>query len=115
MGLEISSHLHPVGSFDLADHDVPTGREEVWRFTPVKRLKGLHNGRFSGDGKVVVDVDTPPEVSVEAVERSDSRLGSVFRVPMRTDSGTTPRNACLGRRLLSATRLTAHCGMERTA
>ena len=40
MGLEVSSHLHPVGSFDLSDHPVPTGREEVWRFTPLKRLRG---------------------------------------------------------------------------
>jgi len=43
MGLDVSSHLHPVGSFDLADHPVPTGREEVWRFTPLKRLRGLHD------------------------------------------------------------------------
>ena len=43
MGLRVSSHLHPVGSFDLADHPVPTGREEVWRFTPLKRLRGLHD------------------------------------------------------------------------
>ena len=42
MGLDVSSHLHPEGSFDLADHPVPTGREEVWRFTPLKRLRGLH-------------------------------------------------------------------------
>ncbi len=41
MGLDVSSHLHPVGSFDLSDHPVPTGREEVWRFTPLKRLRGL--------------------------------------------------------------------------
>jgi Fe-S cluster assembly protein SufD len=75
---QVASHLHPLGSFDLDDHAVPTGREEVWRFTPVKRLKGLHNGRFSGDGKIVVDVDTPPEVSVETVDRSDRRLGSVY-------------------------------------
>ncbi len=43
MGLDVSSHLHPVGSFDLSDHPVPTGREEVWRFTPLKRLHGLHD------------------------------------------------------------------------
>ena len=24
----------------------PTGREEAWRFTPLKRLGGLHNGTF---------------------------------------------------------------------
>ena len=39
---KVESHLHPAGSFDVADHEVPTGREEIWRFTPLKRLKGLH-------------------------------------------------------------------------
>ena len=39
-----ASHLHPVASFDLADHPVPTGREEVWRFTPLRRLRGLLEG-----------------------------------------------------------------------
>ena len=38
----VGSHLHPLGSFDLDDHPVPTGREEIWRFTPLRRLKGLH-------------------------------------------------------------------------
>jgi Fe-S cluster assembly protein SufD len=74
----VASHLHPVGSFDLDDHAVPTGREEVWRFTPMKRLKGLHNGRFTGDGKVVVDVDAADDVRIESVDRTDSRLGSVY-------------------------------------
>jgi len=35
------SHLHPAASFDLADHPVPNGREEVWRFTPMRRLRGV--------------------------------------------------------------------------
>ena len=43
MGPEkVLSHLHPEGSFDVAEHEVPTGREEVWRFTPLKRLRGIH-------------------------------------------------------------------------
>jgi Fe-S cluster assembly protein SufD len=75
---QVSSHLHPVGSFDLDDHEVPSGREEVWRFTPLKRLKGLHNGKFTGDGKLVVDVDAGSDVRVETVDRSDPRLGSVY-------------------------------------
>ena len=25
---------------------VPTGREEAWRFTPLGRLRGLHNGEY---------------------------------------------------------------------
>jgi len=24
------------------ERPVPTGREEIWRFTPLKRLRGLH-------------------------------------------------------------------------
>jgi Fe-S cluster assembly protein SufD len=73
-----ASHLHPQGSFDLDDHPVPTGREEVWRFTPVKRLRGLHDGTAAAGGKVVVDVDAPDEVRVETVGRDDGRLGDVY-------------------------------------
>ncbi len=40
----VASHLHPVPSFDLADHPIPNGREEVWRFTPLRRLRGLLDG-----------------------------------------------------------------------
>ncbi|QBX57149.1 Fe-S cluster assembly protein SufD [Nocardioides seonyuensis] len=39
---KVESHLNPVGSFEVADNPVPTGREEIWRFTPLKRLKQLH-------------------------------------------------------------------------
>ena len=43
----VEFHLHPEPSFDLADHPVPTGREEIWRFTPMKRIKGLFEGTAS--------------------------------------------------------------------
>jgi Fe-S cluster assembly protein SufD len=47
----VASHLHPPGSFRVEDHPVPTGREEVWRFTPLKRLRGLHaDAPFASDG-----------------------------------------------------------------
>ena len=32
----VASHLHPTPSWDLADHPMPKGLEEIWRFTPVK-------------------------------------------------------------------------------
>jgi Fe-S cluster assembly protein SufD len=72
------SRLHPTGSFELSDHPVPSGREEAWRFTPVKRLKGLHDGSFVPGGQASVDVQIPAEVKVELVDRDDSRLGSVY-------------------------------------
>ena len=37
----VESHLHPTPSWDVADHPQPTGREEIWRFTPLKRFKTL--------------------------------------------------------------------------
>ncbi|MDI9627244.1 MAG: SufD family Fe-S cluster assembly protein [Acidobacteriota bacterium] len=38
---QFTSHLHPTPSWLRADHTVPTGREETWRFTPVDRFKVL--------------------------------------------------------------------------
>jgi Fe-S cluster assembly protein SufD len=77
-----ASHLHPTGSAAVEDHPVPTGREEIWRFTPLKRLRGLHDGTATGDGggggKVVIEVDVPPEVRVETVGRGDPRLGGIY-------------------------------------
>jgi len=35
-------------SFDVADFPALTGREEEWRFTPLKRLRGLTDGATSG-------------------------------------------------------------------
>ena len=62
-------------SYDVKDFPIPGGREEDWRFTPLERLHGLHEGDGSGDGKVLVEVDAAPEVTVETVERGDKRLG----------------------------------------
>ncbi|AZI59487.1 Fe-S cluster assembly protein SufD [Nakamurella antarctica] len=39
----IGSHTGRVGSIDPADHPVPTGKEEEWRFTPLRRLRGIHD------------------------------------------------------------------------
>ena len=37
----VESHLHPRPSWNVADHPMPTGREEIWRFTPISRIKAL--------------------------------------------------------------------------
>jgi Fe-S cluster assembly protein SufD len=62
-------------SYAVGDFPVPTGREEDWRFTPLDRLRHLHEDDGPGDGKVLVEVDAAPEVTVETVERTDPRLG----------------------------------------
>ncbi len=60
---QISSHLHPGASYDVASHPVPTGREEVWRFTPLKRLRGLLEGP-PATGKLEWQVSAPPGVEI---------------------------------------------------
>ncbi|WP_369200919.1 Fe-S cluster assembly protein SufD [Streptomyces sp. PU-14G] len=62
-------------SFDVADFPVPHGREEEWRFTPLDRLKGLHDGTAQASGGIKVDVSAPDGVTVEAVGRDDKRVG----------------------------------------
>ena len=74
MGPEkVLSHLHPEGSFDLADHAVPTGREEVWRFTPLKRLRGLHADAPFGGPSATTSHNAPSGVRVEEVGGDEAR------------------------------------------
>ncbi|ACU96649.1 Iron-regulated ABC transporter permease protein SufD [Saccharomonospora viridis DSM 43017] len=62
-------------SYDVQAFEVPSGREENWRFTPLKRLRGLHDGTAAATGEVKIDAETAPEVTVETVGRDDARLG----------------------------------------
>ncbi|HEU5159190.1 MAG TPA: Fe-S cluster assembly protein SufD [Streptosporangiaceae bacterium] len=71
------STLHERSSYAVDDFDVPNGREEEWRFTPMRRLRNLHKGA-PADGKVLVEVDAAPEVRVETVGRGDERLGRAY-------------------------------------
>ena len=67
-------------SFDVADFPSLTGREEDWRFTPLRRLRGLHDGS-------AVPTATPPRheydalpagVTIGHVTKDDPRIGSVL-------------------------------------
>jgi Fe-S cluster assembly protein SufD len=62
-------------SFDVNAFEVPGGRDELWRFTPLKRLHGLHDGSAPATGNAVVEVTERPDVTVETVRRGDERLG----------------------------------------
>jgi len=72
------SRLHERQSFDPADFGVPTGREEEWRFTPLRRLRGLHSSDGPGDGKVAVVADAAPGVTIRNLEHGDPRLGTAY-------------------------------------
>jgi Fe-S cluster assembly protein SufD len=62
-------------SYDVADFPVLTGREEDWRFTPLDRVRGLHDGTAATGGGVVVTVDAAEQAVVETVGRDDARIG----------------------------------------
>ncbi|MDX3074391.1 Fe-S cluster assembly protein SufD [Streptomyces sp. MI02-7b] len=63
-------------SYDVADFPVPNGREEEWRFTPLERLRGLHDGTaVATGGGVRIEVSAPEGVTVETVGRDDARVG----------------------------------------
>ncbi|WP_131746365.1 Fe-S cluster assembly protein SufD [Frankia sp. Cppng1_Ct_nod] len=66
-----------VRSRDPEAHPVPTGREEEWRFTPLRRLRGLLTGP-AADATVEVSVDAPAPVTVEHVGSGDKRVGRVL-------------------------------------
>ncbi|MCX3058748.1 Fe-S cluster assembly protein SufD [Streptomyces beihaiensis] len=72
----VATRMSAPPSYDVADFPVPHGREEEWRFTPLERLRGLHDGTATatGDG-VKVDVEAPEGVTVELVDRDDPRVG----------------------------------------
>ncbi|MQY20994.1 Fe-S cluster assembly protein SufD [Nocardia macrotermitis] len=84
-------------SFDVNAFEVPSGHDEAWRFTPIRRLRGLHDGsavrdgaaaievaavRFSSDAdsetseRIALDPGAVAGVSAETVDRADPRLGA---------------------------------------
>jgi Fe-S cluster assembly protein SufD len=71
-------------SYDVADFPALTGREEEWRFTPLKRLHGLDRMKA---GDVAAEAahwpayeygNLPAGVGVSFVGRDDPRIGSVL-------------------------------------
>ncbi|MFF1609101.1 Fe-S cluster assembly protein SufD [Amycolatopsis sp. NPDC058278] len=62
-------------SYDVEAFEVPSGREENWRFTPMKRLRGLHDGSAVATGEITLEADAAPELGIVTVGRDDPRLG----------------------------------------
>ncbi|MFF7634398.1 Fe-S cluster assembly protein SufD [Kitasatospora sp. NPDC008050] len=98
-------------SYDVNDFPVPTGREEDWRFTPLHRLAGLHDGTAAEAAAVAAGTDKvefslPEGVTADLVGRDDARIGKagkpVDRVAAQAFSGfeqalvvTVPKDAVL--------------------
>ena len=80
----VSSRADRPTSFDPADIPVPRGREEEWRFTPMKRFAPLFDldairaaTAGQSDAGVRIETDLPDGASLETVARSDARIGTV--------------------------------------
>ncbi|MBA8823633.1 Fe-S cluster assembly protein SufD [Saccharopolyspora lacisalsi] len=71
-----ASRGHRFTSYDVEAFEVPGGREEDWRFTPMKRLHGLHDGSAAATGSLQVEVGGDSAARVETVGRDDQRLGT---------------------------------------
>ncbi|MEV5692949.1 Fe-S cluster assembly protein SufD [Micromonospora globbae] len=66
-------------SYDVADFPALTGMEEEWRFTPLKRLRGLVGGAQPATGAVRHEHgDLPDGVTVGRIPTDDPRVGSVL-------------------------------------
>ncbi|MDR1807442.1 MAG: Fe-S cluster assembly protein SufD [Propionibacteriaceae bacterium] len=77
--LRTQSHLHPAGSFDLADHPVPTGREEVWRFTPLRRVEAILNATAITDGTgLQVTVGAAPDLIGPPLQAGQAPRGTAL-------------------------------------
>src|SRR6478735_7940708 len=55
----MSSRAERLTSFDVADFALPTGREEEWRFTPVRGLANLYSDAASDGEAAAVTVEAP--------------------------------------------------------
>ncbi len=79
---KVASHLHPGGSFRVEDHPLPTGREEVWRFTPLKRLRGALEPHPTDDSDGVLaasyDVQTSRQDMVSTLAPGQAPRGTAL-------------------------------------
>lgn len=61
-------------STDVASFEKVTGREAVWKFSPIAKLDALLNGELDGS-RVPVTVPTTPGITEEWISRDDKRIG----------------------------------------
>ena len=89
----IESHLHTRPSFDLADHPMPSGHEEIYRFAPMDKLAPLLDADadwgpgvpvFAGGG-VLVPVDRPSAIAAARGEGAHVELAGEVAEPVVVD------------------------------
>jgi len=61
-------------SADVNDFDTVTGRESVWKFTPITKLDALLNQALDG-GAVALETSATSGVTIETVSKPDTEMG----------------------------------------
>ena len=75
-----TSRADRLTSFNVEDFPVPTGREEDWRFTPIRRVQHLFDPANYDEGDAPFTVETSDaEVTVVTVDRDDPSVEAVLK------------------------------------
>ncbi len=74
----MASRAERLTSHDVADFAVPNGREEEWRFTPVRELANLLSDTPSEDGVLDVSVEAPAAVVQRTLGAGEAPRGATL-------------------------------------
>ena len=69
----LESHLHPTPSFEIDDHPYPKGQEEIWRFSPLRRMRALLTDEPS-DAHLAWSESFPEGVTSQVISVAEARL-----------------------------------------
>lgn len=72
-----SDRAERITSYDVADFTTPHGREEEWRFTPIRKLSRIFAAAPSS-AELVRKVSLPAGVTVSEIDRDEARAASVL-------------------------------------
>ncbi len=80
----LSSRADRPTSFQVEDIAVPGGREEDWRFTPLRRIETLFDPANYTGTEPAVSADVPAPATYQVVEREDERCQPILAPGDRT-------------------------------
>ncbi len=69
----LESHLHPTPSFEIDDHPYPKGQEEIWRFSPLRKMRALLTDEPS-DAQLAWAESFPEGVSSQLISVAQARM-----------------------------------------
>lgn len=78
---DVESHLHPTPSWQVADHPMPTGREEIWRFTPIKVFAPVLAEQSPAREDEAIDAAISGPDGIHVVDLADGDLERLAETP----------------------------------